>query len=66
MTERRSQQMKREGKILTDLGDGHPRRMSDGRNAVRKMNKAQRQEFVAWIAEEFEADLMASASKEGK
>lgn len=34
------------------LKDGHPRRLSDGRNAWRKMNGAQRFEFLVWIAEQ--------------
>lgn len=44
--------MKRNGKQLSKLGDGHPRRLADGRNAWRKMSPAQRAEFVAWVKEE--------------
>ena len=42
-------QLQRNGKPLTDLGDGHPRRLSDGRNAWRKMSPEQRKEFLLWI-----------------
>ena len=41
--------MKRNGKTLKALPDGAPRRLSDGRNAWRKMSDAQRAEFIAWI-----------------
>ena len=41
--------MKRNGKTLPALPDGHPRRLADGRNAWRKMNKAQRLEFMDFI-----------------
>lgn len=41
--------MKRNGKQLATLADGHPRRMSDGKNAVRKMNDEQRAAFVRWM-----------------
>lgn len=41
--------MKRKGKTLTVLPDGARRRMSDGKNAWRKMNDEQRQEFLKWI-----------------
>jgi len=40
----------RNGKALATLRDGHPRRMSDGRNAYRKMNDEQRATFKAWIS----------------
>ncbi len=39
----------RNGKPLTNLGDGHPRRLSDGRNAWRKMNPEQRRAFIDWM-----------------
>ena len=39
----------RAGKPLTTLADGHPRRMSDGRNAVKKMSASQRDEFIRWM-----------------
>jgi len=41
--------MKRNGKQLATLADGHPRRMSDGKNAVRKMNDEQRAAFLQWM-----------------
>ena len=44
--------MKRKGKTLTVLPDGAPRRMSDGKNAWRKMNDQQRRDFLAWLPEE--------------
>lgn len=44
--------MVREGKTLTDLGDGHPRRLSDGRNAARKMNRDQLATFLPWLLAE--------------
>tara|TARA_R110002020_G_scaffold381683_1_gene592570 strand:+ start:292 stop:921 length:630 start_codon:yes stop_codon:yes gene_type:complete len=40
--------MERNGKKLKVLQDGHPRRMSDGKNAWRKMTTEQRLEFLAW------------------
>ncbi len=42
----------RNGKPLTILQDGHPRRLSDGRNAFRKMNAEQRAIFISWMCEE--------------
>jgi len=50
--------MKRNGKKLADLEDGHPRRMSDARNAWRKMNEDQRRAFLDWIR--FDEDSPAS------
>ncbi len=44
--------MTRKGKTLKALRDGHPRRMSDGRNAWRKMSPEQRRVFVDWMEEE--------------
>ena len=44
--------MKRNGKTLSDLGDGHPRRLSDARNAWRKMSPAQRRTFLDWMVAE--------------
>ena len=41
--------MKRNGKKLATLEDGDPRRMSDGKNAWRKMNDEQRATFLDWI-----------------
>lgn len=52
--------MKRKGKTLKVVPDGAPRRMSDGRNAFRKMNKTQRAEFLAWVAKEDPAALDAA------
>lgn len=43
--------MERNGKTLKTLEDGHPRRMSDGKNAWRKMNNEQRRAFAAWIVD---------------
>ena len=39
----------RKGKTLKVLPAGDRRRMSDGRNAFRKMSDAQRAEFLRWI-----------------
>jgi len=44
--------MKRGGKELRDLGDGHPRRVADAKNAWRKASEAQRAELLRWIASE--------------
>lgn len=44
--------MKRNGKELATLPKGDRRRMSDGKNAWRKMTPEQRAEFLAWIQEE--------------
>lgn len=44
--------MVREGKELAVLKKGDRRRLSDGRNAWRKMTPAQRREFLDWIDEE--------------
>ena len=41
--------MKRNGKELKTLRDGHPRRASDARNAWRKMNDAQRAAFIGGL-----------------
>ena len=41
--------MKRGGKTLKVLEDGHPRRMADARNAWRKMSDKQREDFLDWI-----------------
>ncbi|MAG24503.1 hypothetical protein CMI47_02890 [Candidatus Pacearchaeota archaeon] len=41
--------MKRGGKTLKVLEDGHPRRMADARNAWRKMSDEQREDFLAWM-----------------
>jgi hypothetical protein len=39
----------RNGKPLTVLADGHPRRMADGKNAFRKMTADQRERFGEWM-----------------
>ena len=44
--------MKRQGVALRVLRDGDPRRLSDGRNAWRKMNDEQRIAFLKFIKEE--------------
>ena len=40
-----------------------PRRLADGRNAFRKMNDAQRVEFLRWIAEDFGKDRGAAPGR---
>ena len=45
-------QMTRLGQPLTKLAKGDKRRLSDGRNAWRKMTPAQRKEFLAWMKAE--------------
>lgn len=45
--------MERNGKTLKQVPTGDKRRLSDGRNAVRKMTDEQRAEFAAWCREEF-------------
>jgi hypothetical protein len=52
MNDNTQKPMTRKGKPCKVLQDGHPRRMSDARNAWRKMNDTQREEFLAWIAKE--------------
>ncbi len=39
----------RNGKPCKVLADGNPRRMSDGKNAVRKMSSEQLTRFLAWM-----------------
>ena len=46
------QQLARKGKPLTVLPSGDRRRLSDGRNAWRKMTPSQRRAFLDWIEEE--------------
>ena len=41
--------MKRKGKELRKVPAGDRRRLSDGRNAWRKMTDEQREEFLQWI-----------------
>jgi hypothetical protein len=41
----------RDGKPLAKLPPGDRRRLSDGRNAWRKMTPEQRRVFVDWMAE---------------
>ena len=57
--------MIRDGRTLTVLPSGDRRRMSDGRNAMRKMSTAQREEFLDWIADEF-ADEFSDAIERQK
>ncbi len=45
--------MVRDGMKLSVLPKGDRRRMSDGKNAWRKMDAQQRREFLDWIAEQF-------------
>ena len=42
----------RNGKPCKVLADGNPRRMSDGKNAVRKMSPEQLAEFLDWMRAE--------------
>ena len=42
----------RDGKELAKLARGDKRRLSDGRNAWRKMTPAQRREFLQWMKAE--------------
>lgn len=42
----------RDGKPLRTVPKGDRRRMSDGKNAWRKMTPEQRREFLDWIEEE--------------
>lgn len=44
--------MERNGKKLKDLAPGDRRRMSDGKNAWRKMTPEQRRVFLDWIEEQ--------------
>lgn len=44
--------MERKGKTLTVLKDGNPRRLSDFRNAWRKMTPEQRKEARVWMRAE--------------
>ena len=48
----KKQQPTRLGVPLTKLPKGDRRRMSDGKNAWRKMSPAQRKEFLAWMKAE--------------
>jgi len=56
--------MNRKGKPLTVLPTGHPRRMADGKNAWRKMNPTQREEFVLWLAKEGLAEALADVNED--
>ena len=47
-----SKPMTRKGKPCKVLPDGAPRRMSDGKNAYRKMNAEQRRQFLCWISDQ--------------
>jgi hypothetical protein len=44
--------MKREGKTLAVVPDGHPRRLSDAKTSWRKMTWVQREEILRWIFDE--------------
>ncbi len=52
MTQKSEKPLIRNGKPCKVLPDGNPRRMSDGRNAVRKMTPEQRAEFIDWLRSE--------------
>ena len=52
MTHTRKNPMTRDGEALPILSKGDRRRMSDGRNAWRKMTKEQRAEWILWLADE--------------
>ncbi len=52
MSQKSEQPLIRNGKACQVLSKGDKRRMSDGRNAVRKMTAEQRAEFVAWMRSE--------------
>ena len=52
MPKKTEKPMVREGQELKVLSKGDKRRLSDGRNAWRKMVPEQRREFLAWIMEE--------------
>ena len=62
--------MKRAGRTLATIEDGHPRRLADGRNAWRKMNREQRAEFARFLAQEGLTAALADAGlpfvKEGQ
>ena len=49
--------MKRDGKKLRTLAPGDRRRLSDARNAWRKMTQEQRLEFLCWITD-FHQEVM--------
>ena len=42
----------RNGKACKVLPDGNPRRMSDGRNAVRQLSSEQLAQFTEWMRSE--------------
>ena len=52
----------RNGKPLKTVPDGSPRRMADGKNAWRKMNDAQRAEYMEWILNGDDAPAIDSAT----
>jgi hypothetical protein len=54
--------MERNGKAIgTDAAKLRKRRLSDARNAVRKMDGAQLAEFFAWLVENGHADELRAA-----
>ena len=57
--------MTRNGKTLKTLPDGAPRRLSDGRNAWRKMSAEQRRTFLAFIAPDIGALATPGATPTG-
>jgi hypothetical protein len=52
MTKHRKKTLTRNGQPLAAVPPGDRRRLSDGRNAWRKMTPEQRREFLAWIEAE--------------
>ena len=58
----------RNGKALTVLQDGHPRRLADGRNAWKKMNQAQRETFLrdVVLTDQESIDLVLSVIDENE
>ena len=52
MTRKTTTPIVRNGKACKVLPDGAPRRMSDGKNAYRKMSAEQRAAFRLWMAAE--------------
>ena len=55
--------MTRHGEALRSLPAGHRRRLSDGRNAWRKMSAAQRREFIRWICTETDTSKRRASDK---
>ncbi len=55
--------MMRNGKPLKQIPDGAPRRMADAKNAWRKQNDTQREEFLNWIANGQDAPVTDAAKR---